>query len=46
MNTKISPKETWLTYFNNILFEKGVITEEEKNKMSCLISNHCHKTDR
>lgn len=30
-------KEAWLTYFNNVLFEKGIITEKEKNKMSALI---------
>ena len=41
-NTNISAKEIWLTYFNNTLFEQGIITEREKNKMSALISNHCY----
>ena len=36
-------KEIWLTYFNNILFEKGIITEKEKNKMSSLIYQQCNK---
>ena len=42
MNINISAKEIWLTYFNNALFEQGVITEKEKNKMSALISNYCY----
>ncbi len=44
MNTNINAfaKEVWLTYFNNTLYEKGIITEKEKNKMSSLISNCCH----
>lgn len=40
--TNISTKEIWLTYFNNVLFEKGLITEKEKNKMIALISGYCH----
>ena len=28
----------WLNYFNQTLFEKGLITEEEKNKMKNNIS--------
>ncbi len=35
-------KEIWLNYFNNILFEKGVITEVERNKMAALIRKKCH----
>lgn len=46
MSTSFPTKEIWLTYFNNLLFEKGIITEDERNKMSCQISNHCHKTNR
>ena len=26
-------KEIWLTYFNNYLFAKKIITEDERNKM-------------
>ena len=40
-DTNISAKEIWLTYFNDILFEKGVISEKEKNKMSNLIYQKC-----
>ena len=28
----------WLDYYNRTLFEKGIITEQERNKMSLLIS--------
>lgn len=35
-------KEIWLTYFNNVLFEKGVITEKEKNKMTAAIMDFCY----
>ncbi len=27
----------WLTYFNDTLYAKGVITEQERNKMRLLI---------
>lgn len=38
-------KEMWLTHFNNILFERGLITEKEKNKMSSLIYQECNKNN-
>lgn len=31
--------EIWLNYFNNVLYDKGVITEAERNKMKHSISN-------
>lgn len=41
MNTtavkKILAEELWLDYFNNVLFEKTLITESERNKMKRLI---------
>ena len=40
--TNISTKEIWLTYFNNVLYEKGIITEKEKNKMTNLIYQKYH----
>jgi len=40
---KMSAKEIWLSYFNKVLFEKGVITEKEKNKMTNLIYRNCRK---
>lgn len=33
--------EIWLEYFNGYLYEKGVITETEKNKMAHLIHLNC-----
>ena len=40
--TNISTKEIWLTYFNNVLYEKGIITEKEKSKMTNLIYQKYH----
>lgn len=40
--TNISAKEIWLTYFNDVLYEKGIITEKEKNKMNSLIYQKYH----
>jgi len=42
MQGDIDPREIWLTYFNNILFEKGVISQKEREKMSYLIRKKCH----
>ncbi len=38
----INSKEVWLNYFNNVLFEKGIIKESERNKMILLIKKNCH----
>ena len=32
-------RQIWLNYFNQTLYEKGLITEQERNKMALLISN-------
>ena len=29
----------WLTYYNDALFSRGMITEEQRNKMRVLINN-------
>lgn len=29
----------WLTYYNDTLFSRGLITEEQRNKMRILINN-------
>lgn len=42
----VNAKEIWLNYFNKVLFEKGLITEKEKNKMSALIFKQCHTPDK
>lgn len=39
-------KEIWLSYFNRVLFEKGLITEKEKNKMNSLIYKKCYTPQR
>ena len=30
---KVLIEETWLKYYNQVLFEKGIITERERNLM-------------
>jgi len=42
MPLNVNAKEIWLSYFNKVLFEKGIITEKEKTKMSNLIYKQCH----
>lgn len=32
----------WLHFYNNILFEKGLITEKERNRMHNLINERSH----
>ncbi len=36
----------WLTYFNDTLYAKGVITEQERNKMRILIKQRSASTIR
>ena len=36
---KVLAEELWLQYFNRVLFEKGLITESERNHMMHLIAN-------
>ena len=39
-NTKKNIAErTWLLYFNDVLLEKGLITEQEKNKIANAIAS-------
>ena len=35
-------KELWLIYFNNVLYDKGMITERERNQMKNKISALFH----
>ncbi len=35
-------KELWLLYFNNVLYDKGMITERERNQMKNKISALFH----
>lgn len=32
--------QIWLSYYNRVLFEAGIITEEERNKMEIKIDNY------
>ena len=36
---KAVAEELWLNYFNRVLFEQGMITESERNRMTTLIAN-------
>ncbi len=36
----------WLRYYNDTLFTKGVITEDERNKMSILIKKRAAGYER
>lgn len=37
---KIISEMIWMEYFNKTLFDRGVITEDEKNKMKLKIDAH------
>jgi len=39
----VMAEEIWLNYFNNILYDKKIITEDERNKMKNMISACCDK---
>lgn len=39
----MTPEEVWLNYFNRILFEKGIIDDNTRNKMNHLIYKKYHK---
>jgi len=41
-NKKSIANQIWLNYYNSYLYDKGVITETERNKMKNLISTNCH----
>ena len=37
ISTNINGKKIWLDYFNKVLSEKGLINDDERNKMKLLI---------
>ena len=39
-------EEIWLCYFNDVLFDKGIITAEEKHKMKNAIFSRCENKRR
>ena len=36
---KETAAKIWLSYYNRVLFEKGIITERERNRMNLRIDN-------
>lgn len=55
MNTQNRPKiqnkqvvfeQLWLSYFNDILYAKGLITEEQRNKMRVKIKTRSASADQ
>ncbi|MBR4206446.1 MAG: hypothetical protein IKQ92_13320 [Clostridia bacterium] len=43
---KLIGEELWLRYFNRILFENGLITEQERSRMSAKIDERSAKIRR
>lgn len=39
-------EQLWLTYFNDTLYAKGLITEEQRNKMRIKIKNRTVSTNK
>lgn len=38
-------EQLWLTYYNDTLYEKGVITEDERNKMRIKIKSRTRQLE-
>ena len=34
--------QLWLSYYNNYLYDRGIITENERNKMKNMITSNYH----
>ena len=43
LDTKAIAKELWLNYFNQVLYEREIITEKEMRMMASLIRKHCYR---
>jgi hypothetical protein len=39
-------QKLWLTYYNDTLYAKGVITEDERNKMRVIIKTRASSMER
>ena len=39
-------EQLWLDYYNDTLYEKGVITEDERNKMRIKIMSRARQMER
>ena len=38
-------EQLWLTYYNDTLYEKGIITEDERNKMRIKIKSRTRQLE-
>lgn len=43
---KLMAENLWLHYFNQVLLEKGMITEEERNRIANMIASRCISVNR
>ena len=39
-------EKLWLTYYNDTLYEKGLITEQQRNKMRVMIKTRAFSMER
>lgn len=39
-------EKLWLTYYNDTLYEKGLITETQRNKIRVMIKTRADSTER
>jgi hypothetical protein len=39
-------QKLWLTYYNDTLYERGLITEDERNKMRVMIKTRASSMER
>lgn len=39
-------EKLWLTYYNDTLYEKGLITEQQRNKMRVMIKTRSSSMER
>lgn len=39
-------QKLWLTYYNDTLYEKGLITEAQRNKMRVMIKSRASSAER
>ena len=43
---KMLAEDLWLSYFNRVLYERGLITELERNRMTNLIADRSSGSER
>lgn len=43
---KVIIEQLWLTYYNDTLYSKGLITEEERNKVRTIIKRRAIRPPR